>query len=131
MENKVELISLTTPAVRLQEKGIKTAEDLIVYDARVSNPDNQLNVETGDRLLKYCIKHGHWSVFEQADMTVEIKTSRAIAAQILRHKTFSFQEFSQRYAEIQQFEPIELRKQGKTIVKLVTRLLIQCCRMKD
>lgn len=111
---KVQIVATTQPVKRLQNLGVKTAEDLIVYCARVSNPQNQLNVETGDKLLRYCIKHGHWSVFEQADITVEIKTSRAIAAQILRHSTASFQEFSQRYAEIQEFEPIELRAQGKT-----------------
>jgi len=106
----VKLVSTTKPNI----EGLNKAEDIIVYCARVSNPNNQLNVDTGDKLLKYCIKHGHWSIFEQVDMTVEIKTSRAIAAQILRHKTFSFQEFSQRYAEIQDFEDIELRSQGKT-----------------
>lgn len=106
----VKLVSTTKSNI----EGINTAEDIIVYCARVSNPNNQLNVDTGVKLLNYCIKHGHWSIFEQADMTVEIKTSRAIAAQILRHKTFSFQEFSQRYAEIQEFEDIELRMQGKT-----------------
>jgi thymidylate synthase (FAD) len=105
----VKLVSTTKPNI----EGLNKAEDIIVYCARVSNPNNQLNVDTGDKLLKYCIKHGHWSIFEQVDMTVEIKTSRAIAAQILRHKTFSFQEFSQRYAEIQDFENIELRAQGK------------------
>jgi thymidylate synthase (FAD) len=106
----VKLVSTTKPNI----EGLNKAEDIIVYCARVSNPNNQLNVDTGDKLLKYCIKHGHWSIFEQVDMTVEIKTSRAIAAQIIRHKTFSFQEFSQRYAEIQDFEDIELRSQGKT-----------------
>jgi thymidylate synthase (FAD) len=106
----VKLVSTTKPNI----EGLNKAEDIIVYCARVSNPNNQLNVDTGDKLLKYCIKHGHWSIFEQVDMTVEIKTSRAIAAQILRHKTFSFQEFSQRYAEVQDFENIEIRMQGKT-----------------
>lgn len=106
----VKLVSTTKPNI----DGLSTAEDIIVYCARVSNPNNQLNVDTGAKLLKYCIKHGHWSIFEQVDMTVEIKTSRAIAAQILRHKTFSFQEFSQRYAEVQDFENIEIRMQGKT-----------------
>jgi thymidylate synthase (FAD) len=106
----VKLVSTTKPNI----DGLNTAEDIIVYCARVSNPNNQLNVDTGAKLLKYCIKHGHWSIFEQVDMTVEIKTSRAIAAQILRHKTFSFQEFSQRYAEVQDFENIEIRMQGKT-----------------
>mgnify|MGYP001436087628 CR=1 FL=1 len=74
------------------------AEKTIGYIARVSNPNNQENPKV-EGLLKYCIKHGHWSVFEQATMTVEINTTRAIAAQILRHRSFTFQEFSQRYAD--------------------------------
>lgn len=74
------------------------AEKTIAYVARVSNPNNQNN-EKYAGLLKYCIKHGHWSVFEQAHMTLEINTSRGIAAQILRHRSFTFQEFSQRYAD--------------------------------
>ena len=73
------------------------AEQLMAYIARVSNPSNQDN-EKYAGLLKYCIKHNHWSVFEQSTMTLEIETTRAIAAQILRHRTFTFQEFSQRYA---------------------------------
>jgi thymidylate synthase (FAD) len=108
----VRLIALTTPSEELQEdSGIWTAEDLIVYAARVSNPANQLNKETAPRLIAYCIKHGHWSIFESASMTVEIETSRAIAAQILRHRSFTFQEFSQRYALAQGFEAVELRRQ--------------------
>jgi thymidylate synthase (FAD) len=75
----VKLVSITKPEI----EGLNTAEDLIGYCARVSNPSNQLNTETAPKLLKYCIDHGHWSIFEQASMTVEIKTSRAIAAQIL------------------------------------------------
>ena len=74
------------------------AEKLIGYIARVSNPNNQDNPQVAG-LLKYCIKHGHWSIFEQASMTVEIETTRGIAAQILRHRSFTFQEFSQRYAD--------------------------------
>ena len=74
------------------------AEKLIGYIARVSNPNNQENPEVAG-LLRYCIKHGHWSIFEQASMTVEIETTRGIAAQILRHRSFTFQEFSQRYAD--------------------------------
>ena len=74
------------------------AEKLIARIARVSNPKNENNDETAERLLKYCIKHKHWSVFEMASMCVEIHTTRAIAPQILRHRSFSFQEFSQRYA---------------------------------
>lgn len=110
---KATLISTTQPVPALQEQGVRTAEDLIVYCARVSNPDNQLNVATGPKLLRYCIEHGHWSVFEQASMTVEIQTSRAISAQILRHKSVSFQEFSQRYAQVgksgEYFEEVEIR----------------------
>jgi thymidylate synthase (FAD) len=96
-----KLIATTQPAPWLVEQGIRTAEDLIVYTARVSNPSNQGNVETGGRLIQYCIDHGHWSVFETASMTVEIETTRAIAAQILRHRSFTFQEFSQRYCDVQ------------------------------
>lgn len=106
----VRIISITTPLVH----GIKTAEELIVYCARVSNPSNQLNTGTGHKLLAYCIKHGHWSVFEQASMCVEVKTSRAVAAQILRHRSMSFQELSQRYTAVDEREPIEWRKQGET-----------------
>lgn len=85
------------------------AEKTIAYCARVSSP-NQDNPEI-DKLLNYCIKHGHWSIFEQANMCVEIETSRAISAQILRHKSFSFQEFSQRYSEVQEFEIYNARRQ--------------------
>ena len=92
------IIATTQPASWLIERGVKTAEQLIVYTARVSNPANQDNVDTGAKLLKYCIEHGHWSIFETASMTVEIETTRAIAAQLLRHRSFTFQEFSQRYA---------------------------------
>ena len=95
------------------QEGLKTAEDLIVYAARVSNPSNQLNTETGAKLLRYCIQHGHWSVFETASMTLEITTSRAISAQLIRHRSFTFQEFSQRYAVATDFEPVELRKQAQ------------------
>ncbi|AGE49698.1 thymidylate synthase [Paramecium bursaria Chlorella virus Can18-4] len=88
------LIAITQPLI----PSVKTAEDLISYAARVSNPAQQLNAS--NRLIGYCIKNKHWSIFEQASMTIEIKTTRAISAQILRHRTFTFQEFSQRYAEV-------------------------------
>lgn len=110
----VELKSVTTPVNELQDKGIKTAEDFIVYCARVSNPSNQYNTETNERLIDYCIKHEHWSIFEQSFCTFEIETSRAIAAQILRHRSFTFQEFSQRYSIATELEDLYLRKQGKT-----------------
>ena len=91
------------------------AEQLMAYVARVSNPSNQDN-EKYAGLLKYCIKHNHWSVFEQSTMTLEIETTRAIAAQILRHRSFTFQEFSQRYAASTALGDIdlpELRKQDE------------------
>ena len=110
----VELKSITTPTQELQDKGIQTAEDFVVYCARVSNPSNQYNTETNERLINYCIKHQHWSIFEQAFCTFEIVTSRAIAAQILRHRSFTFQEFSQRYSTATQLEDLHFRRQGKT-----------------
>jgi len=90
------------------------AEELISYMARVSNPSNQSNTETSPRLIRYLIKHKHWSPFEMVNMCVEIETTRSIAAQILRHRSFSFQEFSQRYATASQLgNPVipELRLQ--------------------
>tara|TARA_Y100001963_G_scaffold154636_1_gene243847 strand:- start:123 stop:740 length:618 start_codon:yes stop_codon:yes gene_type:complete len=92
-----------------QQDELMNAEDIIAYCARVSNPSNQNNKTTAPKLLKFLIKHKHWSPFELANMCVEIKTSRAIAAQILRHRSFSFQEFSQRYSEATEMEPLELR----------------------
>lgn len=109
---KVELVSVTKPAGKLAEL-LNNAEDLIVYCARVSNPENQTNMSTGPKLISYLYIHEHWSPFEMADMTVEIQTSRAIAAQLLRHRSFSFQEFSQRYTTNTSFEFPELRKQAE------------------
>ena len=108
---KVKLISLSKSVI--EEKEL-TAEELIVYTARVSNPSNQLNTATADKLISYMVRNRHWSPFEMVDMCVEITTSRAIAQQILRHCSFSFQEFSQRYSEATEFEPIQLRKAGAT-----------------
>jgi len=105
-----KLVSITKPEI----EGIDSAEDLIAYCARVSNPSNQMNTETAPKLLAYLIKHNHWSPMEIVSMCVEIKTSRAIAAQILRHRSFSFQEFSQRYSTATELEEIEWRMQGKT-----------------
>ena len=104
----VSLISITQPFL----SDLKNPEDIIAYCARVSNPNNQLNTETAPKLLKFLVKHKHWSPFEMVDMTLEIKTSRAIAAQILRHRSFSFQEFSQRYSQAQVLEKLELRQQA-------------------
>jgi thymidylate synthase (FAD) len=106
----VKLVSITHPV--LSDLSEFTPEELIVYIARVSNPSNQLNKDTAARLIAYLIKHKHWSPFEFVDMTVEITTRRSIAAQILRHRSFSFQEFSQRYSNATKIQPIELRKQA-------------------
>lgn len=86
------------------------AESTIAYCARVSSPENQKNEEI-EKLLGYCIKHGHWSIFEMANLCVEIETTRAIAQQILRHRSFHFQEFSQRYACVYHIDPQEVRRQ--------------------
>jgi thymidylate synthase (FAD) len=96
---EVRLIGVTQPVA---EEFISdpTAENLISYCARVSNPKNQDNFKTSGKLLKYCIDHQHWSIFEMVNLTLEIKTTRDIVRQILRHRSFSFQEFSQRYAEV-------------------------------
>lgn len=108
----VKLVSITKPQLVI-DKGL-TPEELVVYIARVSNPSNQMNMESAPKLINYLIKHKHWSPFEFVDMTVEIVTRRSIAAQILRHKSFSFQEFSTRYSTATEIQPIKLRKQGKT-----------------
>jgi thymidylate synthase (FAD) len=92
---KVKLISYSKPVL----EGLDTPTDLVAYCARVSNPSNQMNSETAEKLLKYLIKHQHWSPLELATMCLEIETTRDIARQILRHRSFSFQEFSQRYAD--------------------------------
>lgn len=93
---QVKLIAITQGAGELIEQN---AQEVISYIARVSNPNNQLNFDTAAGLLRYCIKHKHWSPFEHAYMTLEINTTRAIAPQILRHRSFTYQEFSQRYAD--------------------------------
>ena len=93
---KVRLISYSKPDTVI---GVDNVQDLIAYCARVSNPDNQNNSDTADKLIKYLIKHKHWSPLEMASACIEIETTRDIARQILRHRSFSFQEFSQRYAD--------------------------------
>lgn len=86
-------------------------EALVAFMARVSNPDNQDNPESAPKLIKYLAKHNHWSPFEMVNICMEIETTRDIARQILRHRSFSFQEFSQRYAQVQGFEKSEVRMQ--------------------
>ena len=107
---EVNLIALSKPSAITD---CKTAADLIAYTARVSNPANQNNTATAPKLLRYLIREQHWSPFEMVHMTMEIKTTRDIARQILRHRSFSFQEFSQRYAVATEFETREARLQDE------------------
>ena len=114
MTTNVKLISHTVGAGELEGK---SPQDVISFVARVSNPHNQENFHTSGGLLRYCIKHKHWSIFETAGMTLEINTNRGIAAQILRHRSFTYQEFSQRYADTKLLDtqlPIpDLRRQDE------------------
>lgn len=104
---KCQVIGVTTPVVDF----IPTAEDIPAFCARVSNPDNQKNFDTAAGLLKYCMRVGHWSVFDMSNIVVEIEAPRDIARQVLRHSSMKFQEFSQRYAVAQQFVIRETRVQ--------------------
>jgi thymidylate synthase (FAD) len=96
---KVELISYSQPHGSIVESGITDVQELIAFCARVSNPANQFNTNTSEKLIKYLVKHKHWSPLELVSATLSIETTRDIARQILRHRSFSFQEFSQRYAD--------------------------------
>lgn len=107
MTEKVKLVAKTQPVI----EGVNTPEELVAYAARVSNPSNQLNSATADKLLGYCWRHKHYSIFETASLTMEINTTRGIAPQILRHRSFTFQEFSLRYSKALDFEDIEFRAQ--------------------
>ena len=95
---KIKLISSSQPSPELASQGIINAQELVAYCARVSNPANQTNTDTSEKLIRYLIKHKHWSPLEMVSACLEIETTRDIARQILRHRSFSFQEFSQRYA---------------------------------
>ena len=96
---KVKLISSSTPSIEMAQDGIDNVQELIAFCARVSNPANQFNTDTSEKLIRYLIKHQHWSPLEMVSACLEITTPRDIARQILRHRSFSFQEFSQRYAD--------------------------------
>ena len=96
---KVSLVSYSKPSRQVASEGLYDVQELIAYCARVSNPANQFNTETSEKLIKYLIKHQHWSPLEMVSVCCEITTTRDIARQILRHRSFSFQEFSQRYAD--------------------------------
>lgn len=93
--NEAKIVAISQPVI----DGVKDVGDFVAYAARVSNPSNQLNTETSERLLKYLARNKHWSPFEMISITMEIETTRDIARQILRHRSFAFQEFSQRYAD--------------------------------
>ena len=95
----VKLLSYSQPTDEFRDLGIADAQELIAYCARVSNPSNQLNTETSDKLIRYLVKHQHWSPLEMVSACIEVETTRDIARQLLRHRSFSFQEFSQRYAD--------------------------------
>ena len=95
---KVKLISYSKPTEDIANDGIDNAQELVAFCARVSNPSNQLNTETSEKLIKYLINNAHWSPLEMVSACLEIETTRDIARQMLRHRSFSFQEFSQRYA---------------------------------
>jgi len=105
----VRLVSYSRPTKEFADLGITDAQELIAYCARVSNPSNQFNTETSDRLIRYLVKHAHWSPLEMVSACMEITTTRDIARQILRHRSFSFQEFSQRYADPVRDLEFELR----------------------
>ena len=96
---KVKLISYSQPSEEMLEEGLENVQDLIAFCARVSNPNNQFNMDTAEKLIKYLVNHKHWSPLEMTSACLEIETTRDIARQILRHRSFSFQEFSQRYAD--------------------------------
>jgi thymidylate synthase (FAD) len=111
----VKLVSYSQPTEEFAAQGIDNAQELIAFCARVSNPSNQMNTETSEKLIRYLIKHAHWSPLEMVSATLEIDTTRDIAHQIVRHRSFSFQEFSQRYANPEEmgdmFEISEARLQ--------------------
>ena len=107
---EVRLVSSSAPTAEFADRGIDNVQELIAFCARVSNPSNQLNTETSEKLINYLVKHAHWSPLEMVSACVEITTTRDIARQILRHRSFAFQEFSQRYADPTTDLSFELRE---------------------
>jgi thymidylate synthase (FAD) len=106
----VRLVSYSAPTAEFADQGIDNVQELIAFCARVSNPSNQLNTETSEKLINYLVKHAHWSPLEMVSACVEITTTRDIARQILRHRSFAFQEFSQRYADPTKDLDFEIRE---------------------
>jgi len=96
---KIKLISYSQPTDEMKSQGINDVQDMVAFCARVSNPNNQYNTDTAEKLINYLIKNSHWSPMELTSLCLELTTTRDIARQILRHRSFSFQEFSQRYAD--------------------------------
>ena len=109
----VRLVSYSQPTADFVDKEIENAQDLIAFCARVSNPSNQMNTETSEKLLKYLAKHQHWSPFEMVNACLEIDTTRDIAHQIVRHRSFSFQEFSQRYANPEEMGDMFVHREAR------------------
>jgi thymidylate synthase (FAD) len=107
---QVRLVSSSAPTAEFADAGIDNVQELIAFCARVSNPSNQLNTETSEKLINYLVKHAHWSPLEMVSACVEITTTRDIARQILRHRSFAFQEFSQRYADPTKDLDFEIRE---------------------
>ncbi len=107
---EVKLVSYSQPTEEFANEGVDNVQELIAFCARVSNPSNQFNTETSEKLISYLVKHSHWSPLEMVSACVEITTTRDIARQILRHRSFSFQEFSQRYADPTQDLDFEIRE---------------------
>lgn len=130
--SQVSLVALSKPSATTD---CSTASELVAYTARVSNPGNQSNKKTAPKLLSYLMREDHWSPFEMVHMTMEIKTTRDIARQILRHRSFSFQEFSQRYAEATEWEKREARlqdpKNRQNSVETEDRLLQESWNMQQ
>ncbi len=130
--SKFKLVALRKPNA---QTGCKTAEELIAYAARVSNPTNQNNQATAGKLVRYLIRENHWSPLEMVHMTLEITTTRDISRQIIRHRSFSFQEFSQRYAESESFVKREARlqdeKNRQNSVEIDDKLLAETWQMKQ
>ena len=129
----VKLIGITTPVAGLD---VKQSGDLVAYCARVSNPGNQKNTQTSGKLLKYLIKHRHWSPFEMVHAVMEITTTRDISRQIIRHRSFSFQEYSQRYALAESFTNREARLQDEknrqnSVDTTDTKLIADWARMQE
>ena len=109
----VKLISYSAPTEEFEEEGIENVQDLIAFCARVSNPNSQINNETSTKLIKYLIKHQHWSPLEMVNAVLEINTTRDIAHQIVRHRSFSFQEFSQRYADVREIGDMFILREAR------------------